>query len=500
MSDNIFSARLRKNALRYGHDGLLAKPALQRKKLRPPLVESSLLAPDRGSTFEETKKILEYVVNTYPNDLINQANNFFKLINIPAASGSGKRKGRTVSHATVERYYQTFMMMIEILRSQNIKPLNLTEVSYKHLAIIIQGWEAKGLSSSTITNRYTVLKRIYLMMGKDQPPELRSILANPSIATRRQTATHSLDWEAHGISPETVINMIEAEDPRVATTLKLCFYFGLRLKEAVSFTPLTNISNGVILINKGAKGGRARIVPIETDIQRKVLEEACLNANPRTGFLGRSKQLDENMNHVYSVVRAYGITKNESGVSIHGLRHSYLNGVYEAICGVKSPINGGPVVNKDLDRKARLEVSRRAGHSRPRIASAYIGTHKNLSKLHRELLKSTLNSIQSNEAIRGSFHALEERLKALGCTIEMWLTGANALGQPTAPGSAINFALAVTKAPNASAEVSVDMGYQVFQACAEMKKSLSAALARNCIVENIADITTDTEVLALDFA
>lgn len=500
MQENVFSARLGKLALKYGHDGLIRGAKTSSKRAKPALTDRSLLAPDRGFTQEESLNVLKFVIQTYPYDLIGQAHNFFKLVNIPAASGSGSRKGRTVSHSTVERYYQTVTLMIQELREQNIKPNNLSDLSYRHLNIIFKTWEEKQLSSSTISNRYSVLKRFYKMIGKDNPPELRSMLVDPSIATRSQSATRSLDWSANGVDAEEVLKMIEAEDQRVATTLKLCLRFGMRLKEAASFMPLSNIHDNVILINKGAKGGRARVVPIENDDQRDVLKEAIMRANPRTGYLGQSKSLDKNINHIYSVLKAFGITKNESGVSVHGLRHSYLNAVYEAITGVKSPINGGAPVDKETDIKARLEVSRRAGHARPEIAYAYVGTHKHLSKVQRNKVMLTVNAIQDSQSVREVFKRHERHLSELGCSIEVSITGPHALGQTTSPGTTINFGITIAKATPATEATPVDLSYQAYSIGAELEAHLSEALRQPCTVKETNRFPSDTPVLALQFS
>ena len=500
MQENVFSNRLSKLAIKYGHAALVKKTEQGTTKSLTSLADRSLLAPDRGSTPEESLRILGYVMQTYPGDLMGQANNFFKLVDIPAASGSGHRKGRKVSHATVERYYQTVILMIQELRDQNIKPGNLSDLSYKHISIIFKHWESKGLSSSTISNRYSVLKRFYKMIGKDKPPELRSILSDPSIATRSQTATKSLDWNANGINADEVLKMIEAEDQRVATTLKLCLHFGMRLKEAVSFMPLSNIHDNVILINKGAKGGRARVVPIETDEQRNVLKEACMRANPRTGYLGQSKRLDTNLHHVYSVLKVFGITKNASGVTVHGLRHTYLNKVYEAITGVKSPINGGGNVEKETDLKARLEVSRRAGHARPQIASAYVGTHKHLSKIQRNKVHLTINLIQNSQPVREAFQRHEREMSELGYSIEVSITGPHALGYTTPTGTTIHFGLTISKGAPITEGNSIDLSYQAYRIGAELETHLSEALRHPCTVKEMNRFPSDTPVLALQFS
>lgn len=497
MTESIFSQRLQKVALKYGHEVMLERGHRAPNKSKPTLTDSSLLAPDRGSTADESIGILRYVIKSHPDDLIGQVHNFFKLVDIPAASGAGSRKGRKVSHSTLERYYQTVTLMIQELRNLNIKPLNMGELSYKHMTIIIKHWEKKQLSSSTISNRYSVLKRFYMMIGKDHAPPLRSILDNPLNASRSQASTRSLEWKSNGVDAESIIELIEKEDARVAVTLKMCLYFGLRVKEAASFMPNTNVHESVILINKGSKGGRSRVVDIENDIQRKVLNEAKQLAHPRTGCIGQSRSLTKNINHIYSVVRNYGITKERLGVTIHGLRHSYLNAVYEAITGVKSPINGGGPVEKQLDLQARLEVSRRAGHSRPGIASAYVGTHRHLSNYQRNQLIKTIQSIESNPNLVEAFNKHKNTMRATGCEIELCITGPHALGQPGIRGANILFGLSITKDKASSEQSTNDFGYQAYSICLDLERLLTEVLEEACTVKEMSRFPSNTDVLAL---
>lgn len=500
MNENVFTARLNRTASRYSPDAIKARHNSRKRTTIQSLLEESKLGPDRGFTQDECMTLLKQVIHLNRGDLIGQVNQFFKAVDIPSASGKGNRKGRKVSNATLEKYYNTVTQMIDELREMNIKPANLNEMSYKHVAIIIKHWESKSLSSSTITNRYSILKRFYRMIGKENVPPIREILVDPKVATRSQTATKSLDWNANGVDANEVLKMIDIADPRVGTTLKLCRYFGMRLKEAVSFNPLENVFDSIILINKGAKGGRSRAVPIETAIQRKVLHEAALRVNARTGYLGQSRSLESNLNHVYKVLNDFGITKAQSGVTVHGLRHSYLNEIYERITQEKSPINGGSPVPKELDRDARLEVSRRAGHSRIQIASAYLGTHKHLSRLQKTKVHQTLDSIEKNNSVRCEFDELQKLAGCFECSIELSITGPSALGQSLPAGAFVTFGLAMNKNTDALLDESIDLAYQAYRFCAVLEPKLTEAMGQPCAVLTMDRLPADTPTLTLKFS
>jgi integrase len=84
--------------------------------------------------------------------------------------------------------------------------------------------------------------------------------------------------------------------------------------------------------------------------------------------------LKRNLRRLDYALEKFGITKRQTGVTGHGLRHGNLNDLYEGVAGGPSPVRGGGSVAADMDRAARLTVSERAGHARMRAAGAYIGS------------------------------------------------------------------------------------------------------------------------------
>lgn len=78
----------------------------------------------------------------------------------------------------------------------------------------------------------------------------------------------------------------------------------------------------------------------------------------------------------YGVTKKIGLTRKQSGVTPHSLRHSHANREYERVTDRLSPVKGGTLAKDDpeADRAARELVADELGHSRPSIASAYIGS------------------------------------------------------------------------------------------------------------------------------
>ena len=162
----------------------------------------------------------------------------------------------------------------------------------------------------------------------------------------------------------------------------------LRRKESVMFRPYEHVvpfeQTGLPVESRKAdeyvwikgKGGRVRWVPLETDGQRAAVALARSLVASRDAHMGDpALNLKRNLRRLDYALEKFGITKRQAGVTGHGLRHGNLNDLYESITGLPSPVRGGEHGDMDwkAERAARLEVSARAGHSRIRASTAYIG-------------------------------------------------------------------------------------------------------------------------------
>lgn len=159
--------------------------------------------------------------------------------------------------------------------------------------------------------------------------------------------------------------------------LLLQWVFGLRLKEAALLHPHLADQGSYIDIARGTKGGRARVCPVASCEARGALDAAKAFVGDRNGsFVPKGTTYRSYQNRVYYILRKHGISRSACGVSTHGLRHEALNDLYEKIAGVQSPVRGGKAgeIAAETDRFARAQVAEAAGHSRARIAGAYLGS------------------------------------------------------------------------------------------------------------------------------
>lgn len=171
----------------------------------------------------------------------------------------------------------------------------------------------------------------------------------------------------------TQADLDKVRDPRVRMSLTLQQAFGLRREEAIKFMPsYADRGDHILLKESWTKGGKARSIPVRTEEQRKVLEQAHRLA-------GKGSLIPSAKNYRQQL-RVYESDNLRAGLSrMHGLRHAYAQNRYEELTGWKSPAAGGPAAKslsqeqREIDRQARLIITQELGHGRPHIVGIYCG-------------------------------------------------------------------------------------------------------------------------------
>lgn len=254
----------------------------------------------------------------------------------------------------------------------------------KHVKWLVDHWVAAGQSGGTIENKLTYLRALCEWMGKGNLvgtlDDYVDRKANGLV--RSYVAEVDRSWEANGVSAHEKIAEIGATCPRVAVQLKLQAAFGLRMVESFMLQPVRAVKDMELLeVTRGTKGGREREVPIEE--KYAVLEAAAQLSNPTSGStVPADRTLRQWRDHYYYVLARHGITQSGLGVTSHGLRHQYLQEVYERVAGVAAPVkrqDGRP----DPERHAQAirRVVEAAGHSRVTKANAYLSTFAKQERL-----------------------------------------------------------------------------------------------------------------------
>ena len=287
----------------------------------------------------------------------------------------------------------------------------------KHVTALMHFWAEEGRSPSVLHNRLSILRTLCGWLGKRHVAlDLDDYL--PKERTHRKTATErNLSWDSNNVDIAGVIAVAKTVDERLAVMLALQDQFGLRTKESIEFRPLNALDNEGknIMVYLGTKGAKPRMIPIETDEQREVYAWAR-----RVVIEGKVKRLrwpniterQARTRFYHLVGRRLGLTKEQWGVTAHGLRHGYAQRKYLRDSGgfktpienmtkpyvgddvgqgpVKMPIPSlSPIVTDGIKRKpvppagltremhhhACLSVSRAMGHERIDVTASYYGTY-----------------------------------------------------------------------------------------------------------------------------
>jgi len=284
-----------------------------------------------------------------------------------------KRDGTVASYATQDKRADVLYAGFAELRQLGYRLDAVLSLRGKHVEALVQGWQARGLSASTVQNNLSVFRTFSDWIGKSGMVQRVEHYLGAGVAVRSSIANQDRSWSAKGIDIAAKIEQVRTKDPRVALQLELQAAFGLRAREAMQLKPHIADKGAYLSITHGTKGGRDRVEPIHTPEQRALLERAkTFCASRATSTSDPSWKLHQWKNHYYQVVRANGITRQD-GITSHGLRHQYANDLYKVLSGADSPVRGGGPVDRGADQAARLIVAEELGHSREGVTTHYLG-------------------------------------------------------------------------------------------------------------------------------
>lgn len=290
-------------------------------------------------------------------------------------------RNKVVSYKTMHNRkidIKLFMqIVVDIFRLKNI--YNLQE---RHYIAVVEKYLAMEphYKPGSVANFLTNTRILYRWIGKahllkDKKSEYvadKSRLKVPEVAVRDKS------WAAKRIVPDDLIAVVMNDHPKEGLTLRLMQAFGMRFKEAICFKPHTNIyaDGTAIMLVDGTKGARTRVMQIESDFQRQVLEEVKKAVKrPHTFIMETySRDLQANIQRFYYICRKYGISKNGYGITCHGLRHEFVNDKLESK-GLISPVRGGDPKEffAKENRYIRVELAQMTGHNRPKVTGRYCG-------------------------------------------------------------------------------------------------------------------------------
>ncbi|PVV14335.1 MAG: integrase [gamma proteobacterium symbiont of Ctena orbiculata] len=275
------------------------------------------------------------------------------------------RQNREGSYATQVRRERDLTLIANQLPELGYRGMSTQSLKPKHVDALVKHWFAQELSIGTIKNRMAVIR------WWSQKVDKQNVVARSNehygIPDRRFVANES---KAKTV---TESQLDSVRDKHVRMSLELQQVFGLRREEAIKFQPsYADQGDHILLKPSWTKGGKERTIPIRTDEQRDVLNRAHRLA-------GLGSLIPSSRNYIHQLRVYEGNTRRAGLHHMHGLRHAYAQDRYAELTGWKTPAAGGPgrkaltPEQREVDRQARLTISRELGHEREAVVGVYIG-------------------------------------------------------------------------------------------------------------------------------
>ena len=300
-------------------------------------------------------------------------------------------KAKTVSTRTKDHRHEVLFQSFGELRDECVPKCKLDDprrFREKHFELLLELWLSKGLSSSTLQNRTSVLRTFCTWIGKaNMIAPLETYVDDKTLVRRVQVAQEDKSWTGNGLDFDAKLKEIDAYDLQAGAQMRIIKAFGLRKEEAVCFRPnrarLLGADQNAIYVEFGTKNGLKRHVPIDTEFQREMLEYACRLAKTTETHLGwEDLSLKQAVKRMSNIMQKFKITKKDAGATLHGLRHENMHDIHEGVTGHPAPVKGGNIedMDPDLVLKARHKMTQAAGHARLGITNAYAGSYKKQKK------------------------------------------------------------------------------------------------------------------------
>ena len=275
------------------------------------------------------------------------------------------RRNRDGSFATRDKRERTLTLIANELHHLGYRHMNTRSLKPKHIEALVKAWQARTLSAQTIKVRMSALR------WWAEKVDRASVVARSNdfygIERRRMVSNES---KAKELTQEQLARI---GDAHLRISLELQRAFGLRREESLKFQPAyADQGDHIRLKGSWTKGSRPRIIPVQNEAQRELLERARRLAGLGS-MIPPTRQFHEQLwIYGYQTYRA-GMTR------LHGLRHRYAQERYQELTGWPAPVAGGPrsrdlsPEQKAIDRQARLTISAELGHARKSVTAIYCG-------------------------------------------------------------------------------------------------------------------------------
>lgn len=277
-------------------------------------------------------------------------------------------KGR-FSYATVDSVAKRFQHFQSFAKKQGVSKLELIDES------LVRAY-SQHLKDSTYSNQY---KHALLSAVNTAMDSVRTYVnAEPWVpVTARKQGIEMRDFVRTNPTVSNVQYQMayKAMTPRVQALSGIAREFGLRLKEAALLDNKKALREAFkhnrLSIVKGTKGGKKRTIPITNEQQIQALKNAAAIQAKGRSLIPEDQNYHKFLN---SEIKANRPILRETGIHrFHEFRSAYAAQRYEELTGHPAPVNGGTILDRDLDREVRLQISAELGHGRIEVVASYIG-------------------------------------------------------------------------------------------------------------------------------
>ncbi len=275
-------------------------------------------------------------------------------------------RNRDGSYATQAERRNALRRMARELEALGFRNLRASSLSTKHVDALIGAWSQRRLSIGSIKNNLAHLRWWAERVGKAATVASKNDIYG---IARREYVTDL----SKARDDEDVAKIDAIADFYVKLALRFQVTFGLRKEESMKLRPrLADRGDRLWLKGSWTKGGREREIPIRTEAQRRLLEDAKTFAGAGS-LIPPEKRYVEQEKHLERVCASAGIHK------MHGFRHRYAQLRYREMTGFECPAAGGKA-SRELSleeqkrvREARLMIALELGHAREQVTVNYFG-------------------------------------------------------------------------------------------------------------------------------
>ena len=276
------------------------------------------------------------------------------------------RHNRDGSYATQADREHILDLIADQLQQIGFRHMTSHSLRPKHVEKLVERWLAENLSPGTIKNRMSALRWWAEKIGKE------NVIARTNVAYGIPDRVYVTNISKAKELAVNQLDQIRTECIRIS--LRLQGAFGLRRAESIKIVPKwADRGDRLVLRASWTKGGREREIPIRTQEQRQLVDQAKA--------LAKDKSLvAPGYTTYYAYLKHFRYECERVGINaFHGHRHFYAQMRYQELTGWVCPARGGTrskqltPKQKAIDREARETISHEMGHGREQITAVYLG-------------------------------------------------------------------------------------------------------------------------------